>query len=113
MNVRGLRRRLLFFSGARRVLVGTNDRGVEHEAFEIRVLPSLEEPFPNATLGPSVESLEYRVPFPETFRQIPPRRARLGDPQELANLAAFLASPRAAYITGQSIAVDGGAIRSH
>lgn len=36
---------------------------------------------------------------------------RLGEPQELAALAAFLASEQAAYITGQSIAVDGGWIR--
>jgi 3-oxoacyl-[acyl-carrier protein] reductase len=42
--------------------------------------------------------------------QIPMRR--LGEPRELAALAAFLASERAAYITGQSIAVDGGWIRS-
>jgi 3-oxoacyl-[acyl-carrier protein] reductase len=38
--------------------------------------------------------------------------ARLGEPDELAALIAFLASTRAAYITGQSIAVDGGWIRS-
>ena len=38
---------------------------------------------------------------------------RLGDPSELASLSAFLASERAGYITGQSIAVDGGALRSH
>jgi 3-oxoacyl-[acyl-carrier protein] reductase len=37
---------------------------------------------------------------------------RLGEPPELAALAAFLASTRAGYITGQSIAVDGGWIRS-
>jgi len=36
---------------------------------------------------------------------------RLGEPRELAALAAFLASEQAAYITGQSIAVDGGWIR--
>ena len=41
--------------------------------------------------------------------EIPVRR--LGDPRELAALAAFLASERASYITGQSIAVDGGWIR--
>ena len=37
---------------------------------------------------------------------------RLGEPHELAALVAFLASERASYITGQSIAVDGGWIRS-
>jgi 3-oxoacyl-[acyl-carrier protein] reductase len=36
---------------------------------------------------------------------------RLGEPHEFAALAAFLASEKAAYITGQSIAVDGGWIR--
>lgn len=38
--------------------------------------------------------------------------ARIGEPREFAALAAFLASERASYITGQSIAVDGGWIRS-
>jgi 3-oxoacyl-[acyl-carrier protein] reductase len=41
--------------------------------------------------------------------QIPMKR--LGEPAEFAALAAFLASERASYITGQSIAVDGGWIR--
>jgi 3-oxoacyl-[acyl-carrier protein] reductase len=38
---------------------------------------------------------------------------RLGKPNELADLATFLASEKGAYITGQSIAVDGGALKSH
>ncbi len=37
---------------------------------------------------------------------------RLGDPAEFAALAAFLASGRASYITGQAIAVDGGLLNS-
>jgi 3-oxoacyl-[acyl-carrier protein] reductase len=37
---------------------------------------------------------------------------RLAEPREFAALAAFLASDRASYITGQSIAVDGGWIKS-
>jgi 3-oxoacyl-[acyl-carrier protein] reductase len=39
--------------------------------------------------------------------------ARLGDPCELADLATFLASEKGAYITGQSIAIDGGVLRGH
>ena len=41
--------------------------------------------------------------------EIPMRR--LGDPKEFAAVAAFLCSERASYVTGSSIAVDGGWIR--
>ncbi|HOZ97189.1 MAG TPA: SDR family oxidoreductase [Niabella sp.] len=37
---------------------------------------------------------------------------RLGRPEELANFVTFLASDQASYITGTSVAVDGGMIRS-
>jgi len=37
---------------------------------------------------------------------------RLGQPHELAAVIAFLASTRASYITGQSVVVDGGMVRS-
>ncbi len=38
---------------------------------------------------------------------------RLGDPEEYGYLAAFLASDRAAYITGAVIPLDGGLLRSY
>ncbi len=43
-------------------------------------------------------------------REIP--MGRLGEPREFAALAAFLVSERAAYITGTSMQIDGGWIRS-
>ena len=43
-------------------------------------------------------------------KQIP--MGRLGEPREFAAMVAFLASEQASYVTGQSIAVDGGWIRS-
>jgi 3-oxoacyl-[acyl-carrier protein] reductase len=43
-------------------------------------------------------------------REVP--AARMGKPEEMAAAAAFLCSTRAAYITGETIAVDGGVTRS-
>ena len=37
---------------------------------------------------------------------------RIGRPEEMANLVAFLASDRSSYITGTTILVDGGLVRS-
>jgi 3-oxoacyl-[acyl-carrier protein] reductase len=58
-----------------------------------------------ASEGITIEDVSRRIEA-----QIPMRR--LGEPREFGALAAFLASEQAAYITGQSIAVDGGWIRS-
>ncbi len=54
------------------------------------------------------------IPFEAAVREdsagIP--LGRLGDPAEVAALVVFLASPRAGYLTGQSIIVDGGLVRA-
>lgn len=52
---------------------------------------------------------ELGVSDEKLSNQIPARR--LGRPEELADLATFLASSRAAYITGQAIAIDGGYLK--
>lgn len=44
---------------------------------------------------------------PEQVRALVPAR-RAGRPEEVAELVAFLASDRAAYITGQTISINGG-----
>jgi len=46
----------------------------------------------------------------EMAQEIP--MGRVGKPEELGALVAFLASQQAAYITGTTIQVDGGLVRS-
>jgi enoyl-[acyl-carrier protein] reductase III len=49
---------------------------------------------------------DYHVMAERMVRVIPLHRS--GSPQDVGDLVAFLASPRASYITGQSIVIDGG-----
>ncbi|HWQ23477.1 MAG TPA: SDR family oxidoreductase [Gaiellaceae bacterium] len=62
-----------------------------------------------------IDTARIREVFPEGpteafLEEIPLRR--LGAPRELGDVAAFLCSDRAAYVTGTVIPVDGGLVRS-
>jgi NAD(P)-dependent dehydrogenase (short-subunit alcohol dehydrogenase family) len=49
---------------------------------------------------------QYGDDLDELAKLVPMRR--LGSPEEVADTIAFLASPQARYITGQTIVIDGG-----
>src|SRR6267143_1664710 len=57
---------------------------------------------------------ELGIPVDEALAQRAAETAvgRIGEPKELAYLVAFLASGKASYITGTTILVDGGLVRS-
>ena len=75
---------------------------------------------PGYTLTERVEQLAQSVSLKEDVSEVQVKQRwegqipmkRLGRPDEFAALAAFLVSERASYITGTSIPVDGGWIRS-
>jgi len=50
----------------------------------------------------------YADPDVRTKREAMVPLRRIGDPQDMADVALFLASPRASYVNGQDIVVDGG-----
>ena len=57
---------------------------------------------------------ELGIPVEEALAQRAAETAlgRVGEPEELANLVAFLASSKSSYITGTTMLVDGGLVRS-
>lgn len=50
----------------------------------------------------------YEEPGFEAKRALVTASRRVGEPQDIADVALFLASPRAAYVNGAELAVDGG-----
>ena len=54
--------------------------------------------------------MDEKAALEDLAQTIPAKR--VGEPAELAALVAFLASERASYITGTTIPVDGGIVRS-
>ena len=67
---------------------------------------------PGYTSTNRLQGLIEKNPAVNNVKETIPMK-RFGTPEEFAAAAAFLVSERASYITGQSLAVDGGWIKGH
>lgn len=61
--------------------------------------------------GPT-DTPEFRTRPPEFIASLEKMTSmgRIGRPQEIGDVVAFLASPQASWVTGQNIRVNGGAV---
>jgi 3-oxoacyl-[acyl-carrier protein] reductase len=64
-----------------------------------------------SVIGIQAKANNRTVEAQEAFRLASVPAGRFGDPDELGDVIAFLASARAGFITAQNIAVDGGQIK--
>lgn len=87
------------------VLALTRSLAVEWAKYGIRSVAIAPGPFPTKGAWDRLLPGELREKFDVT-KKVPLRR--VGEHQELANLAAYLVSDFAAYINGEVITIDGG-----
>jgi NAD(P)-dependent dehydrogenase (short-subunit alcohol dehydrogenase family) len=116
-SVREVLDELLLSNAVRRAVVGLVKTISREMAPEIRanaVLPGAHE---TGRIEELIEAAvergdvaDYEAGYREWADDVP--MERIGDPQELGDVVAFLASPRASYVNGAALAVDGGSLRS-
>ncbi len=69
--------------------------------------PAMERLYKKKATILGIDPLEAKAEFEKEIKS-----QKLGDPDDLASLAAWLLSPLSSYVTGQTISVDGGLIKS-
>ncbi|MDR6225681.1 SDR family oxidoreductase [Desmospora profundinema] len=84
------------------VITMTKDLATSWARYGIRVNAIAPGWFPSKMSRPLLEAFEEKM-----LSHIP--MARFGRPEDIKGVAVFLASPAAAYMTGQVVVVDGGA----
>jgi glucose 1-dehydrogenase/3-oxoacyl-[acyl-carrier protein] reductase len=106
---------LVLSNAVRRAVIGLMETQAREFAPEVRVnavvpgaheTPRIEELVEDAVERGDYGSYEEGI---ASWSDAP--LGRVGDPRELGDVVAFLASPRASYVTGTALPVDGGSVR--
>lgn len=107
---------LVLSNAVRRAVIGLMKTQAREFAPEVRVnavlpgaheTPRIEELIEAAVSRGEFESYEEGL---ASWSDAP--LGRVGKPEELGDVVAFLSSPRSSYVTGTALPVDGGAMRS-
>jgi NAD(P)-dependent dehydrogenase (short-subunit alcohol dehydrogenase family) len=92
---------------SRSLAVDLGEYGVRVNAIQPGHIPTRNSAFGAHPALTAEQSAELNTLVDDIYNADQPLKRR-GDPRDVAYMAAFLASDRAAYVTGQVIAVDGG-----
>jgi len=108
---------LVLSNAVRRTVVGLVKTLAREFAPEVRVNTVLPGPHETARIEELIEAAvergdvdSYAEGYEEWAADVP--LDRIGEPAELGDVVAFLSSPRASYVNGVALPVDGGSLRS-
>jgi len=108
---------LVLSNAVRRAVIGLVKTQAREFAPEVRVNAVLPGAHETARMQELIEDAvergdyaDYQAGLDDWGEDVP--LGRMGQPGELGDVVAFLASPRASYLTGIALPIDGGSMRS-
>ena len=108
---------LVLSNAVRRTVVGLVKTLAREFAPEVRVNTVLPGAHETARIESLIEAAvergdvaDYEAGYEDWAADVP--LERIGEPRELGDVVAFLSSPRASYVNGAAVPVDGGSLRS-
>ncbi|WP_435100614.1 SDR family oxidoreductase [Halarchaeum sp. P4] len=109
---------LVLSNAVRRGVIGLIETLAVELAPDVRANAVLPGPFETPRIQELVEQAVERGEYPDYETGIEDwgvgiPMERVGDPQELGDVVAFLASERASYVNGVSLPIDGGRLRQN
>ncbi|MFW5950104.1 MAG: SDR family oxidoreductase [archaeon] len=107
---------LVLSNAVRRAIIGLMQTQAREFAPDVRVNAVLPGAHETARIEELIEDAvdrgeyaDYEAGYADWASDVP--LGRIGDPQELGDVVAFLSSPRASFVSGAAVPIDGGSTR--